>query len=304
MRLLDRCDISDLYERQVSLASQTLSASPLMPIAYWIWVLEAISAAEQKAQAGETNPTGIFPLHQFPLCRFPHRQFPFGQLPTSSIPTLSIPIWSMLTKWELTKWKLTKWELIKYILKNRKMWCCLCKLDVGMRWLCDGWAGHYTQRVLWKADRTTVGCPWKFYLYRWFRLRRTSLNCQLLHREQGSFDHFALWSTRKSSSRAVRVHSPLKSISSRVLDNWQLGTIQFCHVLTLDLTDALKNSLIYNSGYKYIKWWTFPLRQLPTSSVPTLSIPTLSTLTKWELTKWELTKWEVDQMGTRILQIS
>ena len=73
--------------------------------------------------------------------------------------------------------------------------------------------------------------------------------------------------------------------------------MQFCHLLTVDLTDALKYSLIYNSGLKYIKWEIFPLRQLPTSSIPTLSIPTLSTLTKWELTKWELTKWEVDQMG-------
>ena len=27
--------------------------------------------------------------------------------------------------------------------------------------------------------------------YRWFRLRIASLNCQLLQREQGSFDHFA-----------------------------------------------------------------------------------------------------------------
>ena len=123
---------------------------------------------------------------------------------------------------------------------------------LGCSWLCDGWAG---QHVLWRADRTTVGWP---YLYRWFRLRRTSLNCQLLQREQGGFDHFAQCSLEGSPlhglfkstlpwSQSLLVFETIDScfITTR-------GTIQFCHLLTL---------------------------------------------TKWELTKWELPKWEVDQMG-------
>ena len=45
---LQTCDFFDLYVRQVSPASQTLSVSAAVPITYWIRVLEAISAAEQK----------------------------------------------------------------------------------------------------------------------------------------------------------------------------------------------------------------------------------------------------------------
>ena len=127
-------------------------------------------------------------------------------------------------------------------------------------WLCDVCAGHYTQCVLWRADGTTVGWPWKFYIYRWLQLCRTSLNCQLLQREQGGFDHFVqrplegspphrLFKSALSWSQSLLVFETIDRcfVTHR-------GTIQFCHHLTLKMvklptssTSHLVNSNFVNS---------------------------------------------------------
>ena len=45
--------------------------------------------------------------------------------------------------------------------------------------------------IIYYSDRTAVGWPWRFHLYRWSQLRKASLNCQLLQRQQGGFGHCA-----------------------------------------------------------------------------------------------------------------
>ena len=103
--------------------------------------------------------------------------------PTSSIPTLSIPIWSTS---HFVNSHLVNSHYVNFHLVNvdkvgidkvgidevgidkgyfLKMWCCLYELDIGIGltvwWMC--WP-LYTQHVLLRIDRTTVGWPWKFHL--------------------------------------------------------------------------------------------------------------------------------------------
>ena len=124
-------------------------------------------------------------------------------------------------------------------------------------WLCDVCAGHYTQCVLWRADKTTVGWPWKFYIYRWFQLRRTFLNCQLLQRERGGFDYFAQCPLEGSPPRAVWVRS-LRSQSLFVFETIDScfvtprGTIQFCHLLTLKMANLPTSSTSYFVNSQFV----------------------------------------------------
>ena len=123
-------------------------------------------------------------------------------------------------------------------------------------------AGHCTQHVPWRADRTTMGWPWRFRLYRWFQLHKASLNYQLLQRQQGGFDHLVQCPLEESlphglfkstlpwnqSLLVLRqcweplkptvIEGRLKVLEWRQIDSCFFtarGTIQFCHLLTVDL---------------------------------------------------------------------
>ena len=143
----------------------------------------------------------------------PNRYLPTLSILTSSILTLSIPIWStshfanshfvnshFVNIDQMGIDKVGSWQSGNRLSIKKIVSCCLYELDIGMRltvWrMCWPLCTVCTVKSWW----TTVGWPWKFYLYRWFQLHRTSQNCQLLQKAARQFWSFCPVSTRRKSS--------------------------------------------------------------------------------------------------------